>query len=334
MELYCYDSDINLIDVIEKFSSLEWLEEYNGLGAFKLIADYTERNVEDLKQNNILWKNNGETAGIIEYVKYKDNIIECRGRLTNKLLEDRIILNTITINNIEEGLRLAVSANCIVRNEIPNLILGQLNNIADIGKKMITHSTVFEAVNSYRSVGLKVIFNIEAKKHEVEFYKGIDRSLDVLFSEEFENIFENEITSDATKYKNIAYVYGEGEGEAGEYTVVDLSGGSYQNELYVDARDIQKELLTDEGYTALLQERGIEKLANQIQENTFKCNIKTDGVFKYKEDFFLGDFVTCRSDKYKIQFKVRVAQVKEIYNNKGYRISAILGEQNKEVYYG
>ena len=104
--------------------------------------------------------------------------------------------------------------------------------------------------------------------------------------------------------------------------------------MYVDARDIQKELLTDEEYTALLQERGIEKLANQIQENTFKCNIKTDGVFKYKEDFYLGDFVTCRSDKYKIQFKVRVAQVKEVYNNKGYQIFATLGEQNKEEYYG
>jgi len=334
MELYCFDNNINLIDVIEKFSSLEWLEEYNGLGAFKLVADATERNINNLIQDNFLWKNDGETAGIIEYVNYKNNIIECRGRLTNKLLDDRIILNTITINNIEEGLRLAVSANCIVRNEIPNLALGQLNNIPDIGKKQISYKTVFEAINSYKNIGLKVKFNVPDKKHEVEFYKGVDRSSDVLFSEEFENIFNNEITTDNLKLKNIAYVYGEGEGESREYTVVDLSDGSYKRELFVDAKDLRKELLTDEEYTELLQERGIEKLANQLQENTFKCNIKPNGVFAYKKDFFLGDFVTCRSDKYRVKFKVRISTIKEVYSNRGYEIFATLGEQNKEEYYG
>jgi len=334
MELYCFDTDIKLIDVIEKYSNLEWLEEYNGLGAFKLIADAAERNIEHLIQNNLLWKNDGETAGIIEYVKYKDNVIECRGRLTNKLLSDRIILNTITISNVEEGLRLAVSANCIVRNEIPNLILGQLNNITDTGKKRITYKTVFEAINSYKSIGFKVKLNIETKKHEVEFYKGVDRSLDTLFSEEFENIFNNEIISDNLKLKNIAYIYGEGEGTNREYTVLDLSGTNYKRELFVDAKDIRKELLTDEEYIELLQERGREKLENQIQENTFKCNIKPGGVFKYKEDFYLGDFVTCRSDKYKVKFKVRISAIKEVYGKNGYEIFATLGEQNKEEYYG
>jgi len=334
MELYCFDKDINLIDVIEKYSSLEWLEEYNGLGAFKLIADYTERNITCLLKDNLLWKNDGETAGIIEYVNYKDNIIECRGRLTNKFTDDRIILNTITIDNVEVGLRNAVTANCIIRNEISNLILGQLNNIADIGKKQITYKTVYEAINSYKNIGFKVKLNIADKKHEVEFYKGIDRSLDVLFSEEFENIFDNEITSDNTKLKNIAYIYGEGEGANREYAVVDLSDEGYKRELFIDAKDIRKELLTDEAYIELLQERGMEKLADQLQENIFKCNIKVDGVFKYKKDFYLGDFVTCRSDKYMIKFKVRISAIKEVYDNKGYQIFATLGEQNKEDFYG
>jgi len=334
MELYCFDKNINLIDVIEKYSSLEWLEEYNGLGAFKLIADCTERNIIDLKQDNLLWKSDGETAGIIEYVKYKNNTIECRGRLTNKLLDDRIILNTIIIENVEVGLRNAITANCIIRNKIPNLILEKLNNITDVGKKQITYKTVFEAINSYKSIGLKTILNIETKKHEVEFYKGVDRSLDVLFSEEFENIFNNEIISDDLKLKNIAYVYGEGEGANREYTVVDFSNGEYKRELFVDAKDIRRELLTDEEYIELLQERGREKLFNQLQENIFKCNLKVDGVFKYKEDFFLGDFVTCRSDKYKVKFKVRISKIKEVYSKNGYEIFATLGEQNKEEYYG
>jgi len=334
MELYCFDKNINLIDVIEKFSSLEWLEEYNGLGAFKLIADYTERNIEDLKQDNLLWKNDGETAGIIERVRYKKNIIECRGRLTNKLLDDRIILNTVYIINIEAGLRNAITANCIIRNGIPNLALGQLNNITDIGKKRITYKTVFEAINGYKNIGFKIKLNTVDKKHEVEFYKGVDRSLDVLFSEELENIFNNEIISDSLKLKNIAYVYGEGEGENREYTIVDLSNGNYKRELFVDAKNIRKELLTDEEYIELLQERGREKLFNKLQENIFKCNLKVDGVFKYKEDFFLGDYVTCRSDKYMVKFKVRISAIKEVYGKNGYEIFATLGEQNKEEYYG
>lgn len=334
MELYCFDPSIDLISMVENFSSLEWLEEYNGLGAFKLLANYTEENVVNLTKGNLLWKSDGETSGVIEYIHYENNIIECRGRLTNKLLDDRIILETIDINIVESGLRFAVFDNCIDRNPIPNLALGENNRIPTIGNKQISHKTVYDAINSYRNMGFKVIFNQTLKQHEVEFYEGVDRNLDVMFSEEFENIYDNKITSDDTEYKNVAYVYGDGEEGAQELVIVDLSDGNSRRELYVDAKDIQQGELINAEYTELLQERGTERLSEQIQVDTFKCNIKPNGIFKYKEDFYLGDFVSCKSVKYKVKFKVRISQIREVYDNKGYQIVATLGEQNKEEYYG
>jgi len=345
MELYCFDDKIQQLGIIENYNSLRWLEEYNGLGEFQLVAEYTKNNVEMLQQEYLLFKSDGETCGVLEYINYKGDVIECRGRLTNKFLHDRIVINTINIANIEQGLRNAIQQNCIEREPVFGLILGSSSLLEDYGERQTTFETCFTLVNDYKQIGFKVSLDLENKKHVVKFYKGNDRSDQMIFNKEFENIFDVEINQDSYKYKNIAYVYGQGEGSERQRTIVDLSNGRYKRELYVDAKDISniKEegksdnediLFTEEEYKQLLAQRGLEKLLEQIEENTFKCNIKTEGAFEYKKDFFLGDFVICKSDKFNVEFKVRISAIQEIYSQNGYEIVATFGELGKEGFYG
>lgn len=60
---------------------------------------------------------------------------------------------------------------------------------------------------------------------------------------------------------NYAYVLGEGEGSERVQVTVDQRAGAELRELYVDARDLQRDDLTLEQYQDVLRARGAEKLA-------------------------------------------------------------------------
>ncbi len=67
---------------------------------------------------------------------------------------------------------------------------------------------------------------------------------------------------DSEFYKNFAYVAGEGEGTSRIVAEVDHRiGGEEKREIYVDARTLRKEELTDAQYLEVLREKGREELA-------------------------------------------------------------------------
>ncbi|MGL4358750.1 MAG: siphovirus ReqiPepy6 Gp37-like family protein, partial [Cetobacterium sp.] len=278
-------------------------------------------------------KTDGETAGIIQYMDIKENTIEVRGKLTTFLLEERIILDTSYIRNIEADMRNIITNNAITNRTIRNLILGPVNNVPDTTEKQVTHDTITQCLIDL-GIGFKMKFDKINQKHIFEMYKGLDLSEDICFSEEFENIYDNEITFDDSEYKNFAYVYGEGEGPARIMVTVDLRVGNEElKEMYVDAKDLQREDgVTDEQYKELLRTRGKEKLAEKIKEQSFKCKIVPNGVYVYKKDYNLGDIVICKSIRNKVKFKVRIMSIEEVYDNSGYSLVAEIGDL-KEVYY-
>ena len=348
MNLYIFDKEMTPLTILENFDSLRWLEEYNGNGEFQLICNYTNENVNFLIQDYFIWKNDSETVGVIEFLDIKDDVIEVRGRLANKFLTDRIVTNNILIENLEVGLRQVVLENCINRNPIPYLKLGPLNGWQTAGNFKTKYEEVGKVFNSFKEIGYKTKFDYVNKILELELYKGKDISVETVFCEEFENIFNQIISLDKSNYKNVAYVYGEiKENETQKSVIIDLSNGQERREVYIEANDIvqdpaetddqgnvTKPAMTDEEYKELLKQRGIESLLELVETKAFKCDIVTDGMYKYKIDYNLGDFVTCRSDKYKLKFKTMITAVQESYSNAGYQVIATLGELNKEDYYG
>lgn len=68
-----------------------------------------------------------------------------------------------------------------------------------------------------------------------------------------------------------------------------------RRELYTDARDVSStvdnETLTDAEYKAQLSQRGLENLAENIATKSFEGKVETTRMYRYGEDFFLGDMV-------------------------------------------
>ena len=100
--------------------------------------------------------------------------------------------------------------------------------------------------------------------------------------------------------KNITLVAGEGEGSARKTVTVGSGAGLSRRELFTDARDLSTTVdggtISDATYNAQLQQRGKEKLAENISTIAFEGKAETTRMFKYGEDFFIGDIVQIENE--------------------------------------
>ena len=115
--------------------------------------------------------------------------------------------------------------------------------------------------------------------------------------------------------KTVTLVAGEGEGADRRTTTVACASGAgtglNRRELYTDARDVSStvdnETLTDAEYNAQLSQRGLENLAENIATKSFEGKVETTRMYRYGEDFFLGDMVQIVNE-YGIEGKARVTE--------------------------
>lgn len=157
----------------------------------------------------------------------------------------------------------------------------------------------------------------------------------VIFSPSYENLLNsNYFTSKAT-YKNVTLVAGEGEGVNRKSTIVGSASGLDRRELYTDASGVSSTIyddetsdeeiesysiqtrdvifggggtddfiddetstkkMSDEEYNALLTTKGNESLAEYPINTAFEGEVEATQLFKYGEDFFVGDIVQITDD--------------------------------------
>lgn len=157
----------------------------------------------------------------------------------------------------------------------------------------------------------------------------------VIFSPKFENMINSNFYTSKASFKNVTLVAGEGEGVNRKSATVGSASGLDRRELYTDAGDISSTITEDEQtstrtiqtrdvyygygdvsggtddfstdvsttktmsdaeYTALLETRGSEKLADYPVKTAFEGEIEAVHMFKYGEDFFVGDIVQITDD--------------------------------------
>ena len=162
-------------------------------------------------------------------------------------------------------------------------------------------------------------------------YSGLDRSYGqterpyVVFSDDFENLYNTDYQLATESYANTTLIGGEGEGLERVYvTVNNGNSGLNRYETFTDARDISQNKGSEEEidlntYNKLLAERGRENLASLTFTEGFSGEVLSDVAFKYGEDFFIGDLVTV-VNKYGIQKNVRVLSAIESEDETGSKL--------------
>ena len=193
----------------------------------------------------------------------------------------------------------------------------------------LTNSNINE-VNKYIALPMTATRFFEEKKTqgsreqitaELIYYAGADRSYDqftnpyVIFSPKFENVINTNYLESKKTLKTVTLVAGEGEGADRRTTTVACASGAgtglNRRELYTDARDVSStvdnETLTDAEYNAQLSQRGLENLAENIATKSFEGKVETTRMYRYGEDFFLGDMIQIVNE-YGIEGKARVTE--------------------------
>lgn len=352
MKLEVFIPDLTPIGSIDAFSALRWTERYNKCGSFELWCPALKDNVEVLKENNLLWLG-GLTCGIIEVVQSSvkdDNTTEIniRGRLAEGYLSYRAMLDTYltTAKNVSDVMREIININCInptdPNRKIPNLILKPDQQV--YGDKITFQRTgtdilsMCEETASAHNLGFSLEFFPHRKVFEFTINKGVDRTMGqnivppVIFSTETEDILASSYFYNQSEYKNVALVAGAGEGAERKKVFVGSGAGLERRELYVDARDLQntKEdggLIPDQEYSNILNQRGLEYLAEKQIVQSFDATIKSFGDMQYTYgiDYTKGDLVTVQDKNLGLIVNARVTEVERVYDQNGESLNLVFG---------
>lgn len=147
----------------------------------------------------------------------------------------------------------------------------------------------------------------------------------IVFSHSLSNLTRSTYEKDMKEYCNVAYVAGEGEGNNRTWIEVYQDGvkgteyewdaiGWLRDELFVDARDLQKttdnKTYTDTEYNEILTQRGNEYLKEHIVFVSYDSTVTNENEkYKYQRDFYNGDFVTIVDNELGITVDAQITEV-------------------------
>lgn len=321
MQYFIYDKEGKKQALLQNCTSIQWMPKYYSSGSFEIHARRTKDNDNYLIEGNRIVCTDRNEIGFITGVQLQNQVIEVRGSLDN--LSARINLGTATIRNIEASLLKLVETNKrgldinvgTPKGLEPSIKYGSSTSYSNLADD-------FEDYCQKGGLGWREIVH-EGKLNYLEIYQGeLKRS--AVFSDDLGNIKSQSYEINLSKYKNLAYVFGEDSGSYRKSITVDIRANTNEDirELYVDARDLQSEYKEDgvdkqyseEEYQAMLEQRGQQKLA-EANKNAYKFEFELDPysqVAKLGTDYDLGDVVVVKSNQYKILALARVTELKFI----------------------
>lgn len=354
MEINVLDTNLIPLGIIDKITSFIWTRRYWSCGEFKLLVPFTERHAALLQKYRLIMKRGGTEAAQIRYINIKKNTegaeeIEVQGRFVAGWLDKRIVLNQIittdnTQNILYRIVRENLTAPTVAARRIP---LWELRQGGDLGSGRVEYasepfiSCLLAAENAAKAakLGFQVVTDIRGRKHYFEVYKGRElvegTEKPCIFSQEFDNILEQEYTNSVENLRSFAYVGGEDrEGIPRKIAEVGAASGLDREEVFVNATDITQTYtengteitMTDAQYLDMLIARGAAELGQYAETLNFASKVNTNTNLQYGEDFDLGDRVTCVNKRWGIKINVRITEIAETYQQGKIDIDITFGE--------
>ena len=329
-------------------------ETVNLLVSGNYVTRPNDRNVGIIEKVEIQY-NQFDGRMIIATGRMAKSILDRRiiYRLTNNSVSP-----TILSGNVEHAARAVVFNNAIdcefdSDRNIDALVLGAHSGNTKIivdgngepATKQVTYNNLLTWTNEFLheyEIGAFVGLN-DSLELEYLCYEGVDRSVDntdgndpVIFSQDFDNLLSSDYIYSEEKYKNMALIGGEGEGTARFCSVlIPTLTGIDRRETFINASTSSKtykddqgdeQTLTDEEYNTQLQTIGAQELAGAQIMQSFDGMINVNnGVYKYKENFNLGDLVTIQDNDAGLYMNTRIIEIIETQDENGYNITANYG---------
>lgn len=332
MELYIFDSERKMAGIVQAYEYLRWTCRYSRCGSFELKAFASDENIALLQIGNILWKNDDEEAGIMEFVELtmqEQEFVMVSGRFATCFLSRRIVWATEALSgDLSSGVDQLLNHHLIAPVDSDRVMNGISYKPASLGKPINTQISYQNLMDSVADlcetadVGVKAVFSPATGNFKIILYIGSDTQS--VFSKEYENIIDQVFTRSMAEHANTALVGGEGDGPNWTFVVTGGSGEE-RYEIFVDAKDLRAEDFPDD-YAAALLFRGNAKLAERAMVQAFEVTVNSYGNLRYKTDFDIGSKIQAVSKRWNIRLDDRITEIEESHGRDGMSLSVTFGK--------
>lgn len=358
MLLEVFDKEMNQVGVVELFDTLIWTRRYSTCGEFSLLVPCTPLHSSLLREGNIIMKDDeDDEAGQIEYchTTFKENgeeMLEVEGRFLTWWIGKRVLQRQLVAVDSAQAVITQLVTETITnpanaKLKIPSISIAEMG---DLGSPVIDFSgeagtnvrEACESVARAAGLGFKLCTDRDTGRHSFMVYAGRDLTDGnglydpCIFSFELENMREQEYEYSKENYRSTAYVVAEMEDGAPKTMVIvgDDAEGIDRDEIWIDASNIKqtyeengvKITLTQQEFTNLLIQRGEEELSKHREIVSLINKVTPSGNIVYKQDYDVGDIVTCVNERWGVRADVRISEVQETYTEKGQEIDIQFGE--------
>lgn len=337
MEIYVYDRSLYCKGIIENHTSLQWHRKYYECGTFELHAPVTDKNLKLLQPGNIITIGNKKEAAVI-----RGDQTEEESTLVNEIVRNGYFLPIYFNDRLTGPLfnfsgTVEAAMRCMINRAEDIPLLQIADSIGDQTKIefQATYKNLLSHMGKlarYAEIGFRVIPDFKKKILIFETYKGVNRTQAqgknprVIFSDGYENLNHAKHTYSDESYITKVIVGGAGEGTDRIYVTVGGGAGYDLREEFLDAKDINRDGLTDEQYLTALRNRGEEFLAEHGIYENFEAEAEADVNFTYGKDYDLGDIVTVQKKKWGKNQNLRITEICEVYEYGGMYVVPTFGD--------
>ncbi len=338
------DKDFSFLGEVDDFENFIFTRRLFSYGEFELSINSDKKNTQLLTPEKIIYLDSGR-VGIIGYseekLSDKNKILTVKGYTPEFFLTYRITEpfpaaeNWNYSGNGEDAIKkladynLGPNANRSCRM-IPYF---RIKNSRQRGEN-ISFETCYKKLDEEiaylaeeTGLGIKVEFDILQKCFEFDVISGRDLTVEqninppVIFSPEFDNVFEQTYICSDLGYKNMAFVASKGEGT--ERTLIKINdslSGDQRRELFTDGKSVAKEDVEK------LQNLGLAKLSEYPKIASLDGKINPYHIIKYGKDYQIGDTVSMKFKN--ITLTSQITEVTESWDSKnGYSVDCVFGNK-------
>lgn len=346
IDLIILNADFAELGALDDFSSLIWDRKYYETGNFELHC--SPKYFPLFMGAEYIWSKGLVETGIIQDVSYDkekhDTIV--KGHFLEDILCGRLITDIVKGTKTPEvWAREWITNYCITpadsKRKIAKLSLGTMHGLGTpvpVQTRGDDLPSKIREIATPQECGFRILYDYLHDQMYAEIWQGLDRTENqtvhslAVFSDEEETSSLSTYTRSAGDYRNFAYVAGEGEDADRIIVTVDQTNGNPRKELWVDARDLQREKDdTDTTYKAKLIQRGKEKLAQYPIAESADFSVLTSNTLIYREDYDLGDLGTVIDQETGIKYTARVEEIEEVWENGSHTVTPTLGKSPSTI---
>jgi hypothetical protein len=317
-----------------KYFDLAWNRKYYETGEFSvqiLASDYD-------KSMKYIFTDDRPEMGMIQKMEYSDDdsMVVLSGYFCEGLLADKIVYPMFE----QYGSRMKFVADAVdtYKADIPKLAVATYVDSGDSVRKQETGATLETMAHEtlqIEEMGYRCRYDFEEDIMYFEMYKGIDRTQSqtennfVVFSKGFKNLREVTAEEDESNYKNYFVVGGTGEGDERIYATLDLSGGEYQRQLFIDAKsksyNTKKQTLAE--YKEVLIQTAREKAEKYVKIENIEFDADTNAGAKYLTDYDLGDKCDVVIEPLGLSYEARIIEILESWSKGEHTVTLTFGDK-------